>query len=269
MLLKWESLSVRVEKMVVAALVASPWLCPPLLFILVNACRLVFTDEQVYFERNTTNCCESIHSPLDMLHVGDGSRTHEYLRAGILGTSQQQPYGTLEHAKLPLSNTFSRYLSNVEVYSAKRLRYGKDALNAFQGIIQRFSKQMPSLGNYLGLSYPCNSEQGTSYFVYSLTWRHKAGSRPRRRQNYPSWTWAGWEGQVQYELDWGKRSLFYTRVWDLGFETPDNATGNVIVFKDLAGLSQGNPNFTILHITAAAVTLGDIPYQPTKNPAWS
>ncbi|KAI1750405.1 hypothetical protein F4782DRAFT_250426 [Xylaria castorea] len=213
------------------------------------------------------SCFESVYNPLDKLHTKKKSKTYEHLRNGIFGGNRKIPFGKLVRDEHRIIYTFCQYLSNVEAYSARNLRYDEDALNAFQGIILRFSKPTQCLRNFWGLLYLDNCEQGASYFVWSLTWRHKAGSRLRRRQNYPIWTWVGWEGEVEYNLIRVSSKLWFDdRVRALGFE--NSKTGNVIELHELRSVSQESCSYTVLHITAVVVPPGYISYQPTKDAAW-
>ncbi|KAI1817711.1 heterokaryon incompatibility protein-domain-containing protein [Poronia punctata] len=217
--------------------------------------RLVFTDEQVYFECRTMNCFESLYSPLDRLHIKRKSKTYEDLRGGVFSGNRGYRFGKPE--------TFSQYLWNVEEYSSRTLRYDEDALRAFQGIIRRFSRQARPLGNVWGLAYAHNSDLGLSYFVYSLTWSHETRSiRSRRRNDFPSWTWVGWEGRAQYKPVSREKLRFDNRVKSLSFE---NSAGDVVEFKDLTTSYQENCTYPIIHITAPVVPARLISYHPDPN----
>ncbi|KAI3331588.1 heterokaryon incompatibility protein-domain-containing protein [Xylariaceae sp. AK1471] len=230
---------------------------------LLSRRRLVFTDEQVYFECNTMNCSESIYCQLDKLHTKSKSKTYERVRSGIFGRIRNQKIGHLVPVKLSINAALFQYVSNIKEYSARELRYDEDSLNAFQGVIRQLLKQEHSFGNLWGLSYPANSEKGASYFVHSLTWNHKGRSRtPRRRQNFPSWSWVGWDGQVEYGFINSRILRFISRVRDLRF---GNQVGDVVGLGDLPKSSQENCTYTTLYITAAAVPTGLISYQPSKG----
>ncbi|TRX91063.1 hypothetical protein FHL15_008045 [Xylaria flabelliformis] len=153
-----------------------------------------------------------------------------------------------------------------EAYSARNLRYDKDALNAFQGIIRRFSTQALCLRNIWGLSYSDHSEYETACFVWSLTWRHKPNSRLRRQHNYLTWTWFGWEGEIEYYLVGGSNIPFDNGVRILGCE--DTKTSYIIVLKEITDMSQESWRFTVLNITAVVMPSEYISYQPTKDTTW-
>ncbi|KAI0107835.1 heterokaryon incompatibility protein-domain-containing protein [Nemania sp. FL0031] len=168
----------------------------------------------------------------DKLHIKTKSKTYEYLRNGIFGRIQQKEFGKLVLDKLSTRDTFYQYLSNVYAYSSRNLRYDEDALKAFQGLIQHFSNRKESLGNIWGLAYPrSNTQERESYLIQALSWSHaKARSKLRRRQNFPTWTWVGWDGPVWFPFPISQNSTFQSRVKDLRFESPE---GNIIGLWDL------------------------------------
>ena len=57
--------------------------------------RLAFTDDQVYFECNAMNCCESIATPLDEIHIRNRSRILDWIRAGMFGRNGKLQFGKL------------------------------------------------------------------------------------------------------------------------------------------------------------------------------
>lgn len=178
--------------------------------------RLFFTEQQLYFECNSMNCSESISSPLDMLHTVDKSRSLDSLRsgvAGMLGRGSTEKFGHLVPGETLFHNVFERYLSVTQDYSSRNLRYDSDSLNAFEGIIQRYAKLKVPVPTIWGMPYdpidprrevaPSNVTENSSCFSWAMTWSHKRSCweglrRPRRRQAFPSWTWAGWAGAVQF-----------------------------------------------------------------------
>ncbi|KAK8113022.1 HET-domain-containing protein [Apiospora sp. TS-2023a] len=103
--------------------------------------RLVFTDDQMYFECRTMNCFESVHCPLDELHVKNKTKTYEDIRSGMFGRSRGHEFGKLVHEKRSLNDSFCRYLSNVEDYSSRNLGYNEDSLNAFRGFLSAFREK--------------------------------------------------------------------------------------------------------------------------------
>jgi hypothetical protein len=222
--------------------------------------RLVFTDDQVYFQCQRMNCFESLHHPLQDIHLKDKSKTYGWLRAGILGRDRGRIFGSFDRRSQSLNGINSQYLSHVESYTARNLRFDEDSLNAFRGII----RQSP-LPNIWGLAYTSNFIQGSQIFAHSLMWMHTDDSkRQRRRILFPSWTWLGWEGRVVYDLATSSALWSDSSLKDVRFKTSD---GDSIRFIDLvnSGTRIDERQYLILQVTATVIPHSLIVYQPTKN----
>lgn len=170
--------------------------------------RLVFTDQQLYFECNTMSCSESIDLPLDKLHQQDKSKSRDLTRAGIFSrfapgmrSSEGEYWKRVTSVQTNL-DTLKTYGFSVNEYSLRELKYDSDSLNAFQGIIQRYAKLQRPVNTIWGMPYTAQGEKRGLYFCVALCWRHELNSPnnskcPRRRPEFPSWTWTGWEGGVE------------------------------------------------------------------------
>ncbi|QGI61501.1 hypothetical protein CEK26_005471 [Fusarium fujikuroi] len=92
-----------------------------------------------------------------------------------------------------LDRTSSMFISAVTTYTSRSLTNDGDSLNAFQGGLARFGK----------LVYPQGFEWGMPLkeFPQCLAWIHDCAVKPTRRSAFPSWSWAGWGGTVQYPTD--------------------------------------------------------------------
>ncbi|KAG7293564.1 hypothetical protein NEMBOFW57_003617 [Staphylotrichum longicolle] len=99
------------------------------------------------------------------------------------------------HRVTPSSNsqelakrTLDEYQKLVQLYVTRRFTYDKDVLLAFQGIEQTMK---PSVGDFFwGLPKRA--------FNAALAWEFTG--QPRRREGFPSWSWAGWEGRADGRL---------------------------------------------------------------------
>jgi hypothetical protein len=223
----------------------------------LSRCRLVFTEDQIYFECDTMNCFESVHYPLDELHWKNNSMTLNYTRSGLFNRNNMSKVEHLFFNIDPFNDSFDLYLSNVEDYTSRMLRFADDSLNAFQGILRRFSQQY-KLENAWGLAYPVNSSKSLRFFVYALTWTHQEGTMSQRRSMFPSWTWAGWEGPVDYRSTHGVKIDFIEHSCELRFRT---AAGRLVEFEDL----HGTDHHPILQVKANTIPSSHIAYQPEKN----
>jgi hypothetical protein len=190
--------------------------------------RLVFTNEQVYFECNAMNCYESVSIPLHKLHIKNKSKQRSCFRAGVFGRNGKEVFGRLDLNTLTPYRVFVRYLAAIEEYSSRELRYDQDSLNALIGVTQKFEKVRYPYLHIWGVPYPSSVESGQAneYFVNSLTWVHSQDcweniARPRRRNSLPSWAWSGWAGKVSFPLheDSGDDKLwFHSAIGDISFE---------------------------------------------------
>ena len=163
--------------------------------------RLIFTEEQVFFECRRLSCCEDRVVPLDVLNYKD----FEDPFRSIVHQGYFEPFDSYYYTK---RETLSRFQNEVERYTARELSYETDSLNAFQGMLNYYKNghgpQSFPLYTHIGL--PLNSGESTSAmvayadslrFVLSLAWEHRISlnpAPPRRRKGYPSFSWAGWAG---------------------------------------------------------------------------
>ena len=122
--------------------------------------KLIFTDRQVSFLCESTYCAESIAT------LQPSGLRDEYINELLPRGPKKSPSALLHQ------------------YMMRSLSYDSDALNAFLGILN-------SLEGW-------NHIWGVAFAMYKnkilLDWYHlKPG---RRRKDFPSWSWAGWEGAL-------------------------------------------------------------------------
>lgn len=221
---------------------------------LLSRRRLVFTEEQAYFECSAMNIFESLDIPLDSLHTKDRSKSYEDLRGGIFGRNRTAEFGRFILQKQGKGEIFSQYLSNVEEYSARKLTFAKDSLDAFQGIAQQFWHRRHAVHNIWGLPYPTLPADRESGFAYSLSWRHiiscwDFSQSPHRRPQFPSWSWAGWEGEIQYQMPWSKHNLWSNKLFEtISFE---NEMGSSTTLEMIVPNIDETCDFPVMRLTAA------------------
>ncbi|KAJ4372250.1 hypothetical protein N0V83_004024 [Neocucurbitaria cava] len=181
--------------------------------------RLVFTDEQVYFECNAMNCSESVYTPLEKLHVKDKSKQRDILRAGVFGRNGKEAFGGLNINTLHFERVFPRYKAVIEEYSARDLRYDMDSMNAIIGVTRKFESLRHPYSHVWGIPFPVSvkPEVALDHFVSSLAWFHtqdcwNTNTKPRRRVGFPSWSWCGWAGQISFPL------LVHNNLWAISFQ---------------------------------------------------
>lgn len=219
--------------------------------------RLVFTDQQLYFECNAMNCFESVYFPLDKLHVKDQSKYREVIRAGMFGRGTKHNFGKLATENISPADVFRRYWSAIQDYTSRELSYDSDSLNAFRGIIERYTKLSMHYYAIWGLPYgkPVQDKYREYLFAASLSWRHTQNSSEsseqsnRRRRSFPSWTWAGWAGAVQVD---DHHSHSHTPLESVRFG------GRGVGWKDLNSLDMSTPESQcrVLRLKAKALPVG-------------
>jgi hypothetical protein len=175
---------------------------------LLSKRRLIFTDEQVYYECRGMSCCEVLNLPYREMHKENGqSFREEYLH-----------FSTREIGKFTagVGNSPHHLFKRIEEYTRKDLSFQSDRLNAFHGILNRFGTELHSSRHVWG--QPIVLEPGTSVdtsssqgaleraknwyghgsFVDGLSWRMQGcGGRESDR---PSWSWTGWAFPILYRF---------------------------------------------------------------------
>ena len=96
----------------------------------------------------------------------------------------------------------SSYYSHVQNYTGRDLTYDDDILNAFTAILQDHSVRFGTIFCWgLPLQHFTESLMWTNGHHYDKTSTpliRRAGSQ-KARAAFPSWSWAGWKGHVQYD----------------------------------------------------------------------
>ncbi|KAJ4352114.1 uncharacterized protein N0V89_007460 [Didymosphaeria variabile] len=190
-----------------AAIKASTWMTRAWTYqeALCSARRLVFNPHQVYFECKSMHSCEAVELPLSLLS-GQHASPVLFSDEWLAGTHR---FGAL-----------SAFWAVVKAYSLRCMTFDSDSLAALEGILRRFQASPAFVYNIFGI--PLVLEDGPKgnkdalldarLFVAGLSWHH--GGMARRRKQFPSWTWAGWEGGVQLQRTFGREGYMSdVRLW--------------------------------------------------------
>ncbi|PLN86503.1 HET-domain-containing protein [Aspergillus taichungensis] len=210
------------------ALEASTWKSRGWIFqeALLSRRRLYFTKDWVYFQCNKETHCES---PL----VESGHA--EFLDRQVSLVSSTKPknplmelkQSTSSSAERDLRQTFGIYKELVEIYTPRRISLANDIIRAFSGILsvmaeftnQRFENGLPTSLFDVALFW-CPVEplfrRSSSEFSYRTNLATVASLTEMSRKHgikyrltpakdeppslFPSWSWAGWVGPVEYRL---------------------------------------------------------------------
>ena len=168
--------------------------------ILSKRC-LFFTEQQVYFVCRCMSRCEA---------VVNGSNDRIKRSRSLTTTLSAEIFG-LERTEEDLhpssvSPELRELADHIRAYTTRNLTYEDDALDAFRGVLRR--SHFPT---YYGIPIAPNdiSEIGENAkdfnigFARGLYWlplRTGGGGRIplSRRSKFPSWSWVGWKGSVEY-----------------------------------------------------------------------
>jgi len=179
--------------------------------------RLVFTEEQVYWECSAMAVCESVKLPLNILRDPSSDQMADYMLSGIfdedLHEHTELQYGFQSPPDSDIGEQILMLDSHIRAFTARKLTNSGDSLKAFLGVAARyatdaglllihglpvwvgtFTDDTPGLQHTFALSISSwthiaqETEQGIGLYVTN---------RPRRRQ-FPSWTWVGWEGSIEF-----------------------------------------------------------------------
>ncbi|RMJ07770.1 hypothetical protein CDV36_012632 [Fusarium kuroshium] len=163
---------------------------------------LYFTEEQAFYRCNVLEACESLDDsnshPHSMQDSGKDSLKQGFdhsLTARILTESVENLPGAMEMMRNRLPEFFIDdgiylYRELIDDYARRALSQDRDSIRACSGILDRLQKRYLHSGFFWGIP--------RDDFKESLLWTHSFGSQTRRRPDFPSWSWAGWEGSILY-----------------------------------------------------------------------
>ena len=151
--------------------------------------RLVFTSDQVLWECDEMSCAETTKVPLDLLHT-------VVLEEDILLPGTCFPF------KSPGTDPDNIW-SFIDRYYTKDMSYREDKLSAMQGIFKCFEKADLPVLNLSGIPVFDPKQHGldissSASFLYYLFWEMRKNEE--RMAEYPSWSWAGWQGGFVYPI---------------------------------------------------------------------
>jgi hypothetical protein len=120
------------------------------------------------------------------------TKTEEQDKSALVGSFLPLLLSTVDPSA-PLSEPSAKlwrlYGHLVKAYSKRQLSFPADRLNAFSGMLKSLERFFQSPFAY-GIPER-NIEKGILFHPYD----------PKRRQGFPSWSWAGWDSEITYPGD--------------------------------------------------------------------
>lgn len=158
----------------------------------------------MYFRCRNDVRCEDVQA--------EGNRTYEFhpAKPHVRRSGVEHLFNPDFIRNIDQGNVFAEYAQLVRDYSRRCLSYETDIINAFRGIMLAIKPFLRTEGYFCALPF--------SLFDRALLWypTSPAGRREPmgdERIMMPTWSWSGWVGSVDYELDilhLGDTRLMYT-----------------------------------------------------------
>jgi hypothetical protein len=213
--------------------------------------RLVFAEDQVYFECKTMNWQESPELDLDLTHSIRRQKSLSLIQSGIFDGEEPDEYNLGEARKTDPNANLWKYMTLVKHYSSRSLTNESDAMRAFAGITKSFEKSKSPVLQIWGVPFlPAHQTQHPAGYdmksiCVGLFWTHRemrwsdtkhsfVYNSIHRRPGFPSWSWVGWNGEIEWEIAVPMRSYmesFIPAVESMSLEIKSRPSIN---FRDLS-----------------------------------
>ncbi|KAH7379556.1 heterokaryon incompatibility protein-domain-containing protein [Pyrenochaeta sp. MPI-SDFR-AT-0127] len=172
---------------------------------LLSTRRLVFTDDQLYFECQGFYCIEMLDIPMELwekMHHREKPYLHSLYRI-----APHMGIFPLDGCGVDPWDIYKR----INEYSKRSLTFPNDILRGMLGIFRAFERgeKRSGLHHLYGTPFPkmalsspnkSTSEAGSKRvlptFSESLRWTLEVPSK--RREGFPSWSWTGWFGTIEW-----------------------------------------------------------------------
>jgi hypothetical protein len=166
---------------------------------------LYFTEREIYFECHSMQTREAIRGDLPLLHCKQG-KLYAQLNSGLfLGRiSCPSSYIKAPHKFL------MRCYELLRQYTARDMSCEGDSLRAAAGVMRYLEGGKVPVYQLAGVPFLFRAEsveEAHRSFLVSLLWVHRKTFPPReksplphptRRYHLPSWSWAGWKGEINF-----------------------------------------------------------------------
>ena len=170
---------------------------------------LYLSDHQLYFECNVMQCCESLDQTTSRAHnlSCESSPTRQGWLSTVVAQNGLGCFKNLRDSDSP-SEKLRHWGGRVTDYNYRTMTKDEDALNAFSGVLQLLETEYED-GFFWGLP--------VADLQWALLW--EAVSLTKRREGFPSWSWAGWESGIwpSYPLNIAKPHEFpvHLQIWKM------------------------------------------------------
>jgi hypothetical protein len=207
---------------------------------------LFVSDDQMYFECNVLQSCESLdetHSGLhNMSYHQISTQLKQFTNRSDLIIGNGVFRGLVSKSFPTNEKPDSLWADVVKIYSKRQMSYQSDALNAFKAVLAYLEKNALPEGTFWGLPI--------QYMPQCLHWD---STDQISRKEFPSWSCLGWKGSIETlfcTIPWKAESiwigkvqkdriqLLHPRQSDSSVAPPWEQPGSIITF--LSGLTSTN-----------------------------
>ncbi|KAK8091676.1 HET-domain-containing protein [Apiospora hydei] len=147
--------------------------------------RLIFTHQQVVFQCDGMHCCETLDWPYEIMQDGPDRAFSPMVPEPPLQLSIPRAYSS------GWGEDFYPLLRYIEEFTKKKLSYPGDRIKAFLGVLGTFANRRNPIYHIWGAPVLMNVDRPE----ISLNWLHVTPCR--RASDFPSWSWAGWDGPIE------------------------------------------------------------------------
>lgn len=176
---------------------------------------LLFYQGSVFWQCRSSCFCEdapaSIKAQAEQIHwLEQLSPRWAQEEAPLRRIEKQWEEGGEDYVPLPLRRpvVFTEYAKAVKEYTKRHLTFSDDIVNAFDGISSQ-------LGHHMGNKFLAALPE--SYLDIALLWTPSVLQirRESDQTRFPSWSWAGWTGQAEYDAPGpdGQEWIELTTMW--------------------------------------------------------
>ncbi|PFH59454.1 hypothetical protein XA68_12286 [Ophiocordyceps unilateralis] len=179
--------------------------------------RLVFTEQQMYWECEGMLCPEALDLPLRLWHDARQQRMCDFVRPGLFNNSDAPGWRAWRRLPDPAEepspmSVFRAGDRHVVAYTRRRLCRDEDSLSGFLGLARHLERTLGRgrLGHLVGIPVWRPGRTKDLFALSTSFWHHAKDDEddvdyghggdevvePKRLPHLPSWTWAGWEGAV-------------------------------------------------------------------------
>lgn len=216
--------------------------------------RLIFTNSQVYFQCKTTYFYEDA-----VCEIPGKARLINF-------PDIRSPYMSVTQHDFDRVDGFPNFEDIVRSLTRRELTFDGDVLNACTGLLKVDQERRASRGESTALHFGLP----VAIFSRALCWMSTTSDSPgRRRSDFPSWSWAGWDTVASYD------SLRFHVICDANYNLTDasDATKAAEFFEPRTRGNNGPGNPVLSFRTTSASLrvdrISDDPEYPNSFAMWS